>query len=47
MHAAHHADVIVVQDVYLLHVEEHRQVPLLVREKKLCHGLRDKSHGDI
>jgi hypothetical protein len=26
-----------------LHVEEHRQVPLLVRKKKLSHGLRDES----
>jgi len=47
VHAAHHPYIVVVEYVDLLHVEEHRQVPLLVRKKKLGHGLRDESDRDV
>lgn len=47
MHAAHHSNIVVVEYVDLLHVEEHRQVPLLVRKKKLGNGLRDESDRGV
>jgi hypothetical protein len=47
MHAAHHSYVVIVQYVHLLHIEKHRQVPLLIREEELCDGLRDEGHGDV
>jgi len=47
MHAAHHSNIVVVEYVDLLHVEEHRQVPLLVGEKKLGNGLRDESDRGV
>jgi hypothetical protein len=47
MHAAHHSYVVIIQYVHLLHIEEHRQIPLLIREKELCDGLWDEGHGDV
>jgi hypothetical protein len=47
MHAAHHAYVIIIENVHLLHIEKHRKISLLIREKELCNCLWDKSHGDI
>ena len=47
MHAAHHSYIVVIEYVDLLHVEEHRQAPLLVGEKKLGDGLRDESDWGV
>lgn len=42
MHATHHSDVVVVKQIYLLHVQKLGKLASFIGKEKFCHSLWDK-----